>query len=89
MSGEETLRRIGMQDAGFRNPAVKNRYKPIPRHRLLTAATKYLIPPPTQALAKDTKLFEISGNRVVSVIPRDDLLDPFTDCGNGFMHPVA
>src|SRR5205085_6359990 len=50
---------------------------------------KNVIPPPPQTLTKHTKLMQISGNRMISVITGDDLPHPFTDRGDGFMHPVA
>ena len=45
MSGVEALRRIRVQDAGYRNPAVQNRVKPIPGCPALLTATEQNKPP--------------------------------------------
>src|SRR5262245_56111320 len=90
MNCEETLRGIGMQDTGYWNPAVKDRCRSIPRQRpLLAAATENPVPQSTQTPTKDTELIQISRDRVVSVVTDDNLLDPCTDLGNRFVHPVT
>jgi hypothetical protein len=48
-----------------------------------------VIPPPAEALTENSKLREVSGNGVVSVVTQDDLLDPFTDRRSGIVHSVA
>jgi len=45
MSGVKTCRRIRVQDAGYRNPAVQNRVKPIPGCPALLTATEKNKPP--------------------------------------------
>ena len=90
MTREEALRRIRMQDTRYRNPSVKDRCHSIPRQRpLLAAATKNPVPQSTQTPTKDAELIQISRDRVVSVITGDNLLDPCTDDGDRFMHPVT
>src|SRR5450631_4329605 len=45
MSGVKALRGIRVQDAGYRNPAVQNRVKPIPGCPALLTATEQNKPP--------------------------------------------
>jgi hypothetical protein len=79
-----------MQNTWRRNPAIQERLQPIPRHLgTLTTAEQDLPPLAPQAMPKSEQPIEISRHRVVLVVPKNRLPQPFSDDGRRFVHPAT
>ena len=66
MSGGKAIHRIRVQNVGYRNPAVQNRVKPIPRcPAALTAADENETPQPSQPMHEDPKMIKIARDSMI------------------------
>src|ERR1700693_4970172 len=89
MSGVEACIGIGVQNAGWRNPAFQDGGKTFPPHLCaLTPADQNTLPEPTHAKFEDAQLSRVPGNSVVLVITQHDLPEPRTDFGHAIVHPA-
>src|ERR1039457_2842043 len=89
MSGVEACIGIGVQNAGWRNPAVQDWCKTFPPHLCaLTPADQNTLPEPAYAEFEDAQLRRVPGNSVVLVITQHDLPEPRTDVGHAIVHPA-
>src|SRR6267378_6999879 len=87
MSGVEASIRIGVQNAGWRNPPVQDWGKSFPPHRgALATADQNTLPEPAHAKLKDAQLSRVPGDCVVLVITQHNLPEPCTDFGHAIMH---
>src|SRR2546428_7652196 len=74
MSGVEASIRIGVQNAGWRNPPVQDWGKTFPPHLgALAAADQNTLPEPAHAKLKDAQLSRVPGDCVVLVITQHNL----------------
>src|SRR5215467_3493245 len=89
MSGGEARIRIGMQNAGLRNPAVQERVETTPSHLSPLTATHQNGPPqPANATSEDAQLCRVTRNGVVLVIAQHSLPKPCTDLAGTVMLPA-
>jgi len=84
-SGKACIR-VGMQNAGLRNPPRQQRGETIPPHLCPLAATDENAPPqPANAPAEDAQLGRVTRNGMVLVVAQHNLAKPCTDRGRTMM----
>jgi hypothetical protein len=89
MTGGEACIRVGMQNAGLRNPPRQQRGETIPPHLCpLTATDENAPPQPANASAKDAQLGRVTRNGMVLVVAQHNLAKPCTDLGRTMMLPA-
>jgi len=80
MSGGEAGVRIGMQNAGLRNPPIEDWGETIPPHLCALTATDQDAPPqPANATLKDAQLSRVPRNGMILVVAQHNLAKPCTD----------
>ena len=90
MSSVEASIRVGVQNAGRRNPPVQDWGKTISLHLCaLASADQNTLPEPAYAKFEDAQLSRVPGNGVVLVISQHNLPEPCTDFGHAIMHPAV
>ena len=86
MQSGEASHRIGMQNAGSRNPTAEERMESIPSYlSTLAAADKHGSPQPADATAKHVQLSRITWDSVVLVVTQHNSAKPSTDLGRAMM----
>ena len=89
MSGGEAGIRVGMQNAGLRNPSIEDWGETIPAHLCALTATDQDAPPqPANATLKDAQLSRVTRNSMVLVVAQHNLAQPCTDLGRTMMLPA-
>src|SRR6516225_764870 len=89
MSSGEACIRIGVQNAGLRNPSEQERGETIPAHLCaLTAADEDAPPQPSKATLEDAQLSRVTRDSVVLVISQHNLPKPYTDLARTMMLPA-
>jgi hypothetical protein len=80
MSGGEALLWVRMQHPWVRNPAIKKRSMPLPRHLATLTTTNQNGPPQSsQPMHENAQPIEVSRDSVVLVITQSDLPKPPAD----------
>src|SRR6266853_2674831 len=89
MSSGEARIRIGMQNAGLRNPPDQEWGETLPAHsRALTATDEDAPPQPTNAATENAQLSRVARNGMVLVVAQHNLPKPCTDRGRAIMLPA-
>jgi len=79
-----------MQNSGYGNPPVQERFKTIPSHSgALTATDQNSPPQPTNAMHEDAQLTGVTWNGMVLVITQHNPPKPFTNIGRTMMLPAS
>src|SRR4029077_17463115 len=83
----QAARRIGMADAGRRQPAVDEPCHSFPRDASsLAPSSQYLVPELAHGETKVSESVPIAWHSVVSDVPAHHSLQPLADFGNRFVH---
>src|SRR5438132_6972039 len=89
MTGGEACIRVGMQNAGLRNPPGQDWGETSPSHLCALAATDKDAPPqPANATLKDAQLSRVPRNSMVLVVAQHNLPKPCTDLARAMMLPA-
>src|SRR5882762_8590294 len=88
ISGKARIR-IGMQNAGLRNPPEQEWGETLPAHsRALTATDEDASPQSTNATTENAQLSRVARNGMVLVVAQHNLPKPCTDRGRAIMLPA-